>query len=105
MLESGFNLDLVDTVYVPSKLNAYGYSFKFENKGFSLFLYSECIGSGLLEGNLYRLCLNAFFSESLISMNVQDEVATVSKKRKRNDKNSSKLWHERLGHISKVRME
>ncbi|KAK3007821.1 hypothetical protein RJ639_014878 [Escallonia herrerae] len=42
VLESGFNLDLVDTVYVPSmtrnliyvsRLHAYGYSFKFENKG------------------------------------------------------------------------
>ncbi|KAK2998522.1 hypothetical protein RJ639_024524 [Escallonia herrerae] len=48
----------VDTVYVPSmtsniisvsRLDAYGYSFKFENKGFSLFLYSRVIGSGLLE--------------------------------------------------------
>lgn len=38
-------------------------------------------------------------------MNVQDKVATASKKRKRNDENSSKLWHERLGHISKSRME
>ncbi|KAK3023367.1 hypothetical protein RJ639_043448 [Escallonia herrerae] len=64
VLESDFNLDLVDTVYVPSmtrnlisvsRLDAYGYSFKFENKGFSLFLYSRVIGSGLLEGNLYKL--------------------------------------------------
>ncbi|KAK3022232.1 hypothetical protein RJ639_047778 [Escallonia herrerae] len=74
VLESGFNLDLVDTVYVPSmtrnlisvsRLDAYGYSFKFENKGFSLFLYSRVIGSGLLEGNLYKLLLNASFTESL----------------------------------------
>ncbi|KAK3019050.1 hypothetical protein RJ639_003745 [Escallonia herrerae] len=84
VLESGFNLDLVDTVYVPSmtrnlisvsRLDAYGYSFKFENKGFSLFLYSRVIGSGLLEGNLYKLLLNASFTESLKTMNVNDVVA------------------------------
>ncbi|KAK3005947.1 hypothetical protein RJ639_016733 [Escallonia herrerae] len=84
VLESGFNLDLVDTVYVPSmtrnlisvsRLDAYGYSFKFENKGFSLFLYSRVIGSGLLEGNLYKLLLNASFTESLKTMNVSDVVA------------------------------
>ncbi|KAK3027621.1 hypothetical protein RJ639_042374 [Escallonia herrerae] len=84
VLESGFNLDLVDTVYVPSmtrnlisvsRLDAYGYSFKFENKGFSLFLYYRVIGSGLLEGNLYKLLLNASFTESLKKMNVSDVVA------------------------------
>ncbi|KAK3021292.1 hypothetical protein RJ639_047283 [Escallonia herrerae] len=84
VLESGFNLDLVDTVYVPSmtrnlisvsRLDVYGYSFKFENKGFSLFLYSRVIGSGLLEGNLYKLLLNASFTESLKTMNVSDVVA------------------------------
>ncbi|KAK2971281.1 hypothetical protein RJ640_001307 [Escallonia rubra] len=84
VLESGFNLDLVDTVYVPSmtrnlisvsRLDAYGYSFKFKNKGFSLFLYSRVIGSGLLEGNLYKLLLNASFTESLKIMNVNDVVA------------------------------
>ncbi|KAK3019178.1 hypothetical protein RJ639_004727 [Escallonia herrerae] len=84
VLESGFNLDLVDTVYAPSmtrnlisvsRLDAYGYSFKFKNKGFSLFLYSRVIGSGLLEGNLYKLLLNASFTESLKTMNVSDVVA------------------------------
>ncbi|KAK2988306.1 hypothetical protein RJ640_011977 [Escallonia rubra] len=81
VLESGFNLDLVDTVYVPSmtrnlisvsRLDAYGYSFKFENKGFSVFLYSRVIGSGLLEGNLYKLLLNASFTESLKTVNMND---------------------------------
>ncbi|KAK2995720.1 hypothetical protein RJ640_012444 [Escallonia rubra] len=84
VLESGFNLDLVDTVYVPSmtrnlisvsRLDTYGYSFKFENKGFSLFLYSRVIGSGLLEGNLYKLLLNVSFTESLETMNLNDVVA------------------------------
>ncbi|KAK3002114.1 hypothetical protein RJ639_021723 [Escallonia herrerae] len=114
VLESGFNLDLVDTVYVPSmtrnlisvsRLDAYGYSFKFENKGFSLFLYSRVIGSGLLEGNLYKLLLNASFTESLKTMNVSDVVAKTCGKRKRENENSAKLWHERLGHISRGRME
>ncbi|KAK2997912.1 hypothetical protein RJ639_026101 [Escallonia herrerae] len=110
VLESGFNLDLVDTVYVPSmtrnlisvsRLDAYGYSFKFENKGFSLFLYSRVIGSGLLEGNLYKLLLNASFTESLKTMNMSDVVAKTCGKRKIENENSAKLWHERLGHISR----
>ncbi|KAK3032597.1 hypothetical protein RJ639_037361 [Escallonia herrerae] len=84
VLESGFNLDLVDTIYVPSmtrnlisvsRLDAYGYSFKFKNKGFFLFLYSRVIGSGLLEANLYKLLLNASLTESLKTMNVNDVVA------------------------------
>ncbi|KAK2999886.1 hypothetical protein RJ639_023052 [Escallonia herrerae] len=114
VLESGFNLDLVDTVYVLSmtrnlisisRLDAYGYSFKFENKDFSLFLYSRAIGSGLLEGDLYKLLLNASFTESLKTMNVNDLVAKTYCKRKRKNENSAKLWHERLGHISRGRME
>ncbi|KAK3035629.1 hypothetical protein RJ639_033157 [Escallonia herrerae] len=101
VLESGFNLDLVDTVYVPSmtrnlvsvfRLDAYGYSFKFENKCFSLFLYFRVIGSGLLEGNLYKLLLNASFTESLKTMNVNDVVAKTYGKRKRDNENSAKLW-------------
>ncbi|KAK3007962.1 hypothetical protein RJ639_013793 [Escallonia herrerae] len=114
VLESGFNLDLVDTVYIPSmtrnlisvsRLDAYGYSFKFENKGFSLFFYSRVIGSSLLEGNLYKLLLNASFSESLKTMNANDVVAKTCGKRKREDENSAKLWHECLCHISRGRME
>ncbi|KAK3024214.1 hypothetical protein RJ639_044683 [Escallonia herrerae] len=56
-------------------LDAYGNSFKFENKGFSLFFYARVIGSGLLERNLYKLLLNASFTESLKKMNVNDVVA------------------------------
>ncbi|KAK2965851.1 hypothetical protein RJ640_027138 [Escallonia rubra] len=57
------------------RIDAYGYSFKFENKSFFLFLYSRVIGSGLLEGNLYKLLLNDSFTESLKTMNVNDVVA------------------------------
>ncbi|KAK3041532.1 hypothetical protein RJ639_002218 [Escallonia herrerae] len=114
VLKSRFNLDLVDTVYVPSmtrnlisvsRLDAYEYSFKFENKGFSLFLYARVIGYGLLEGNLYKLLSNASFTESLKTMNVNDVVAKTCGKRKKENENSAKLWHERLGHISRARME
>ncbi|KAG8373010.1 hypothetical protein BUALT_Bualt12G0126500 [Buddleja alternifolia] len=88
VLESGFNLDLVDTIYVPSmtrnlisvsQLDAYGFSFKFENKGFSLSLNSKIVGSGFLEGNLYKLPLDASFVNSLETMNVTDSVVTKAK--------------------------
>ncbi|KAK2996857.1 hypothetical protein RJ639_025846 [Escallonia herrerae] len=114
VLESSFNLDLIDTVYVPSmtrnlisvsRLHACGYSLKFENKGFSLFLYSRVIGSGLLKRNLYKLLLNDSFTESLTTMNVNDVIVKTCGKRKRKKENSAKLWHERLGHISRGKME
>ena len=55
------------------------------------------IGHAPLHDKLYLLSLNTNSSV----MNVSD----VNHKRKRNNETSAKLWHFRLGHISKGRME
>jgi hypothetical protein len=51
------------------------------------------VGLGYLQGKLYMLSLD----KDYYVVNVSD----VSKKHKQNDETSSKLWHCRLGHISR----
>ncbi|RVX16253.1 Retrovirus-related Pol polyprotein from transposon TNT 1-94 [Vitis vinifera] len=57
ILDTGFIMDLVDTVYVPiftknlisvPRLDSYGYELKFGNNGVSLFYNSCLVGSGTL---------------------------------------------------------
>jgi GAG-pre-integrase domain/Integrase core domain len=57
----------------------------------------------LLCDNLYKLCLDYSFSESLLSLNVTDVKCEI--KRNRECGYSSKLWHCRLGHISRDRIQ
>ena len=95
ILDSGFTLDLVNTVYVPvfprnlvsiSQLDSCGYEFKFGNNRVSLFHNSHMIVSGTLYGNLNSLNLDTTYAQSLLSFNVND---LVNKKRKRVNENSS----------------
>jgi hypothetical protein len=60
------------------------------------------IDSGFLFDNLYKLCLDYSFSESLLFLNVTDVKRGI--KRNREGEYSSKLWHCKLGHISRDRM-
>ena len=110
ILNTGFIMDLVDTVYVPvftrnlisvPRLDSYGYELKFGNNGVSLFYNSCLVGSGTLHGNLYSLNLDCKYSQSHLSYHVYE----FSKKRNRVNENSSILWHKRLGHISREMME
>jgi hypothetical protein len=81
ILKSGFILDLHDVVYISSmirnlisvsRLDACGFMFQFGNNELRLYHNSKYIGSGLLCDNLYKLCLDYSFSESLLSLNVND---------------------------------
>lgn len=81
ILDTGFIMDLVDTVYIPiftrnlisvPRLDSYGYELKFGNKGVSLF-YNSCLASsGTLRGNLYSLNLECKYSQSLLSYHVYE---------------------------------
>ena len=71
ILDSGFILDLVNTVYVlvftrnlisVSQLDSCGYEFKFGNNRVSLFHNSHMIGSCTLYGNLYSLNLDSTYA-------------------------------------------
>ena len=102
-LDFGCTLDLEKTFMVSSFrrnliyvscLDKYGYFFSFGNGMVSLYLNSSVIGTSSLIDKLYKLNLKASNgNETLHSCN-------YGIKRKLTNKNSSMLWHKRLGHIS-----
>ena len=109
LLRIGFHLDLIETHVVPSLrrnlvyvpvLDTSGYCCSFGNGKVILYQNSNLVsfGSLLRYDNLYLLDIIASFNESL-------HVSTVGIKRKLTSENSASLWHKRLGHISKRRIE
>ena len=102
-------MDLNETFVVPSfrrnlvsisVLDKFGYFCSFGNNKFSLFQNSNLVGNGSLSyvDNLYMLNTVASYHETL-------QLSTRGVKRKLTNENSSSLWHKRLGHISKRRIE
>ena len=80
ILDTGFIMDLVDTIYVPvftrnlilvPRLDSYGYEL-IGNNGVSLFYNSCLVGSGTLHGNLYSLNLDCKYSQTLLSYHVYE---------------------------------
>ncbi|KAM1466750.1 hypothetical protein ACFX2I_031921 [Malus domestica] len=103
-LFSGFLLDLVDVAYIPSmrrnlisvsKLVKSKFKFDINENGFSIFQSSNLIGDGVLVGDMFKL--NCNIPTSVVN--------TIGHKRALTNDTSSKLWHKRLGHISKERMQ
>ena len=102
-------MDLKDTYVVPSfgrnlvsisVLDKFGYCCSFGNGKFSLLQNFNLVATGSLSSfdNLYLLDTNVLFNESL-------HVNTIGVKHKLTDESSASLWHKRLGHISKGRIE
>lgn len=109
VLETGYPLDLFQTLYVPSvshnlvslsKLDCVGYSFKFGNGCFSLLKNSQFIGSGFSCDGLYKFKLDNLFAEALLTVHYN-----IGTKRSMIDESSAFLWHKHLRHISKERLE
>jgi len=109
LLGTGYYLDLKDTFVVPSfrrnlisvcLLDKCGYTCSFGNNQFNLSLNSNIIGTGFLNAydNLYLLNTIANYNETL-------QCESRGTKRKFTDINSASLWHKRLGHISRNRVE
>ena len=109
LLKSGTYLDLNETYVIPSFrrnlvsisiLDKFDYTCSFGNNKFSLFQNSNLVGTSSLSNvdNLYMLDTVASYHETL-------QLSTQGVKRKLTDENSSSLWHKRLGHISKRRIE
>ncbi|WZZ65153.1 hypothetical protein YC2023_076523 [Brassica napus] len=106
---SGHFLDLKDTFVVPSFrrnlvsgpwLDRSGYSCLTENGTATLSLNSKLVGTGKLLENHSLYMLD--------TINSKDESLSVESrgtKRKFEDANSGTLWHQRLGHISRNRVE
>ena len=104
-LHGGFELRLLDVLYVPSiqrnlisvsKLDRNGFLCTLGNNRCLIRCDGDLICYAPLHDELYLLSLS-----NISVMNVSD----VNHKRKRSNETSSKLWHSRLGHISKGRME
>lgn len=109
VLDTGYHLDLPQTLYVPSitrnlvslpKLDVLGFVIRFGDRCFSLFKNNVIVGSGILIDGLYKLKLDNVFAESLLVTH-----SNVGIKRSMLKENSAFLWHKRLGHISKERLE
>ena len=78
-------------------LDKSGYSCSFGDNKVSLFQNSILLGSGQLIDNLYMLDVVSSTNEIL-------QTSSRSTKRKLKE-NSATLWHKRLGHISKPRIQ
>ena len=81
-----------------SLLDKAGYCLYFANNRVDLFYDSKIIGNCILFDGLYRLSLSP--DRPYSSFNVENNVA----KRSLIKKKSFLLWHKRLGHISKERV-
>jgi len=109
ILDTGFYLDLMDILYVPSisrnlvslsKLDVAGYSFNFGNGCFSLYKCTCLIGFGTLYKGLYKLNLDNLYVETIMTLHHK-----VGTKHSLVNECFAFLWHKRLGHISKEKME
>ena len=109
ILDSGYQLDLSESIYVPSigrnlisvsKLDVCGFNGEFGSNSFSLFNNSRFNDSNFLIDGLYKLKLDNIFVESLLTMN-----NIIGLKRSMMNKNSTYLWHKCLGYISKERLQ
>jgi hypothetical protein len=113
-LVDGFVLLLRDVLYVPTLqrnlisvlcLDNDGYDCHFGNGKCKIMFNNACIGLAFLQGELYLLSLR----ENVNSVcDVNENVSSsknINRKRKRTHHASSKLWHCRLGHISRGRIE
>ena len=109
LLRTGFYLDLKDTFVIPSLrrnlvsisvLDKSGYCCSFANGKFNLSFDSNIVGIGSLCGynKLYMLDNVASYHETL-------HMETRGTKRKLNEDFSATLWHKRLGHVSKERIQ
>jgi hypothetical protein len=113
-LKDGFVLKLTEVLYVPSlrrnlihvsSLDDDGYDCHFGNGKCKIMFNHKCVGLAFRQDELYLLSLH----ENVNDVNTMNENASLSmnvrNKRKRIDDASSKLWHYRLGHISRGRIE
>ena len=82
------------------KLDLDGYFINFWNKSFSLFKNTSFVGSGIFCDRLYKFKLNDQFTKTFLTLH-----HNVGTKRSLINENSSNLWHKRLGHISRERLE
>ena len=88
-----------------------GYDCNFGNGKCEIMFNKECVGLAILQNELYLLSLcddvNVVCDNGNVACEKVNESSStnVNRKRKRTHNESSKLWHCRLGHISRGRIE
>ena len=107
-------LVLKDVLFVPSlqrnlisvsRLDTDGFGCHFANEKCELWLDNNCIGDAFLYNDLYLLSMRDKV-HSVCDVDVNESLSEKeAKKRKRTQDTSSKLWHCRLGHISRERIK
>jgi hypothetical protein len=111
-ISNGFTLYLHDVLYVPSMkrnliyvscLDDDGFDCLFGKKQYLIMFNDEVVGCALRHDKLYLLSIKDFIN--VVSSENNVNVSSSKNKRKRIDDVSSKLWHRRLGHISRGRIE
>lgn len=112
-LATRYELELQDVLYVPlirrnllsiSLLDKQGYEFCFGNRQVKLYYRDNIVGFRTLYGNLYKFDLFSIYLNSSFNAIVAPSFSTTSKCVRIDDK-SCILWHKRLRHISRQRME
>jgi hypothetical protein len=111
-ISNDFTLYLHDALYVPfmrrnlisvSCLDDDGFDCVFGKKQCLIAFNDEFVGCALRHDKLYLLSIKD--SIYVVSSENNVNVSSCKNKRKRIDDTSSKLWHRRLGHISRGRIE
>jgi hypothetical protein len=114
-LENGFSLQLHNVLYILSLsrnlisvscLADDGYDCHFGKEQCEIIFNSQCVGLAIRQDKLYMLAMHETANSVSNTTSIERTTNDASNKRKRCDnENSAKLWHYRLGHISRGRIE
>jgi hypothetical protein len=114
-LENDFRLQLHNVLYVPSLsrnlisvscLADDGYNCHFGKEQCEIIFKSQCVGLAIRQDKFYMLPMHETVNSVSNTTSIERTTNDASNKRKRCDnENSVKLWHCRLGHISRGRIE
>jgi hypothetical protein len=112
-LADGFMILLRDVLFVPSlhrilisvsHLDKESYECYFAHGKCAIWFKYACVGTTLLHNKIYLLPLREKV-HSMCNMNEQTSLSNKEQKKRKRTHDSSKLWHYRLGHISRGRIE
>jgi hypothetical protein len=119
-LNNGFILHLHNVLYVPSLsrnlisvscLDDDGYDYQFGNRQCLILFDNKVVGLAFRQDKFYMLSMHenvnvVYNDENVVCKDKVSSSTNVSSKRKRcDDTTSVKLWHYRLGHISRGGIE
>ena len=112
-LADGFTILLRDVLFVPSlhrnlisvsRLDKDSYECYFGHGKCAIWFQNDCVGIALLHDELYLLSLREKV-HSVCNVNEQISLSNKEQKKRKRTHDSSKLWHYRLGHILRGRIE